>query len=113
MMEIVLLLLVCVASVGSQGQDVVWFIDPSSTEPVETCGHEPSQPCSSLTVVFERSQLVNESGLCYKSLGDLDGRSSTTVYITGYTLVPAVCLHNWHNLYVSSYPPGMSSQLHL
>ena len=88
------------------GEDVVWYIDASSVESAESCGHEPSRPCGSLGIVFQQSLLVNESSSCFTSLGDQDGRASTTVYLTGSAFVPAVCLHNWHNLHVFSYPPG-------
>ena len=92
-----------------RGQDVVWYVNSASTEPAETCGHLPSAPCASLEVVFQQSQLVNETLSCYTSLGDQDGRSSTTVFLTGSTFVPAVCLYNWRNLHVAGYPPGSSS----
>lgn len=94
---------------GADGQlsgDVVWYIDPTSTADAETCGHEASRPCSSLEVVFQQSPLVNSSSACYTSLGDQDGRSSTTVFLMGSVFVPALCIHNWQNLHVSDYPPG-------
>ena len=100
------LLSVLVSSASGQGKDVVWYIDPSSTAEPRACGHDASRPCASLEVVFEQSQLVNASSSCYTSLGDQDGRSSTTVFLTGTVFVPAVCLYNWQNLHVSSYPPG-------
>jgi hypothetical protein len=102
-------LTVLVSSASGQAEDVVWYIDPTSTEDPQACGHDPSRPCASLEVVFERSRLVNASSSCYTGPGDQDGRSSTTVFLTGSVFVPAVCLFNWQNLRVSSYPPGQCS----
>ena len=108
MRTLLLLVFLCLfSSILGQGEDVVWYIDASSSEPAETCGHEPSRPCASLGIVFQQSQLVNDTGSCFTSLGDEDGRASTTVFVTGSAFVPAVCLYNWHNLHVASYPPGM------
>lgn len=91
---------------GQQSGDVVWYIDPTSTADHETCGHEASQPCSSLEVVFQESLLFNSSSACYTSLGDQDGRTSTTVFLMGPIFVPPLCIHNWQNLHVSDYPLG-------
>ena len=103
-----LAVLVCLlASCSGQPGDVVWYVDPTSTADPETCGGEPAQPCASVEAVFAQSLLVNASATCVTSQGDRDGRTSTTVFIMGSVFVPAVCLHNWHNLHVSSYPPGM------
>lgn len=101
-MVVVTVLLVILSYVS--GQDVIWYIDSTSTVSSETCGHDPSMACASLEVVFQQSQLLNETTTCY--LGDSDNRSSTTIYLTGSAFVPAVCLFNWRNLRVSSYPPG-------
>lgn len=86
--------------------DVVWYIDPTSSADVASCGHDPADPCSSFEVVFAQSLLVNASSTCYQSLGDNDGRNSTTVFLSGSMFVPAVCLYNWRNLRISSHPPG-------
>ena len=104
-----LVLVAILSSVCGNPGDVVWYIDPTSTADPEMCGHEPSRPCASLEAVFEQSQLVNVSSTCSTSLGEQDGRSSTTVFLTGSVYVPAVCLYNWENLHVSSYPPGSSA----
>ena len=107
-MAVFLAVLVCLlASCSGQPGDVVWYVDPTSTADPETCGGEPAQPCASVEVVFAQSLLVNASATCFTSQGDQDGRTSTTVFIMGSVFVPAVCLHNWHNLHVSSYPPGI------
>lgn len=94
---------------GQQSGDVVWYIDPTSTADLETCGHEASQPCPSLEVVFQESLLFNSSSACYTSLGDQDGRTSTTVFLMGSIFVPPLCIHNWQNLHVSDYPLGESN----
>lgn len=105
-MLVVLALLSLSGVGGQQSGDVVWYIDPTSTADPETCGHEASRPCASLEVIFQQSVLFNSSSACYTSLGDQDGRSSTTVFLMGSMFVPPLCIYNWQNLHVSDYPLG-------
>ena len=102
----ILLLALLVAACCALEGDVVWYIDASSSVDPDTCGHSPDQPCPSLEAVFAQSVLINASSSCFKSLGDDDGRNSTTVHVRGSVFVPAICLLNWRNVTIAGYPPG-------
>ena len=59
---LVVLALISASRVGwQQSRDIVQYIDPISTADPETSGHEASQPCSSLEVVFQESLQRSET----------------------------------------------------
>ena len=86
---------------GATPTDVVWYIAATNgSTDIATCGHSIDRPCASLQLIIDQSPLFdNSSSRCHISLGDDDGRSSTTVYfLEGEHFVPPVCLMNWTNL---------------
>ena len=84
--------------------DVVWYISAvNGSTDIATCGHSIDRPCASLQMIIDQSPLFdNSSSRCHISLGDDDGRSSTTVYfLEGEHFVPPLCLMNWRNLRIA------------
>ena len=90
---------------GATPTDVVWYVSATNgSSDIATCGHSIDRPCSSLQLIIDQSPLFdNTSSIrCHVSLGDNDGRSSTTVYfLEGEHFVPPVCLMNWTNLRIA------------
>ena len=80
--------------------NVVWYVSTNGSSDIATCGHSVDNPCASLQLILLQSRLFdNTSTNCFRSAGDDDGRSSTTVYfLEGVHFVPPVCLTNWTNL---------------
>ncbi len=85
---------------AAPGEDVIWYISPSGSPNISTCGHTIENPCDSLATIIAGSPLFNLSGaLCYDSEGATDGRASTTVvFLEGDNFVPATCLTNWMDI---------------
>ena len=92
---------------GATPTDVVWYISATNgSSDIATCGHSIDLPCSSLQLIIDQSPLFESqdpiSTQCHLSLGNVDGRSSTTVYfLEGVHFVPPVCLRNWTNLKIA------------
>ena len=93
---------------GATPTDVVWYISATNgshnSSDIATCGHSIDRPCESLQLIIDQSPLFDNTSTtrCHVSLGDEDGRSSTTVYfLEGEHFVPPVCLMNWTNLRIA------------
>lgn len=90
---------------GATPTDVVWYISATNgSSDIATCGHSIDRPCASLQLIIDQSPLFDNTSTtrCHVSLGDDDGRSSTTVYfLEGEHFVPPVCLMNWTNLRIA------------
>ena len=94
---------------------MVWYISPSGSTDISSCGHSIDDPCATLELILSNSSLFvpSESGGCYQSPEDNDGRLSTTVYfLPGDHEVPPVCLSKWSNLAIIGLGgPGIQSSL--
>ena len=90
---------------GATPTDVVWYVAATNgSSDIATCGHSIDTPCESLQLIIDQSPLFDNTSTtrCHLSLGDDDGRSSTTVYfLEGVHFVPPLCLMNWTNLRIA------------
>ena len=95
-----ILLPALLTSTQFQNLHVVWYISPNGSTNASSCGRVPDNPCASLELVFNQSELFDTDVVgCISSSGDIDGRLSTTVYfMEGVNFVPSTCLRDWTDL---------------
>lgn len=110
-----LLIILCFCLYLVNSQDIVWYISPSGSTDISSCGHSIDNPCATLDLILSNSSLFIPSltGGCYQSPEETDGRLSTTIYfLAGDHDVPPVCLSRWSDLAIIGLgSPGIQSNI--